>query len=140
MLIAKREIILGLVLSFVYAILSNVANAVWNHIIAPDFEITQHEYPAPVTYPVPPPPPFIIQYEHPASSVEQGDQIVLQDPYAHESLIQPTGVEHDKPVVPLKHLADNSGLTQSKRHSVVKTRSIDRSAGAYRQIMRQFHG
>ena len=80
-------------------------------------------------------------YEQPAKSVDQHRQpVILQDPYTRGFLIQPTGIEHDLPVVSIRHLTDYSDLTPSKPHPSVKTRSINGTMGAYQSIVRRPHG
>ena len=79
-------------------------------------------------------------HEQPALSVDQHRQpVILQDQYTRDFLIQPTGVEHDQPVVSMRHLTDYSDLTLSKSHSSVNTRSINGTMGAYQAIVRRPH-
>ena len=80
-------------------------------------------------------------YEQPEISVDQHRQpVILQDPYSRDFLIQPTGIEHDQPVVSMRHLTDYSNFTLSKSHSSVKTRSINGTMGAYQSVVRRPHG
>ena len=80
-------------------------------------------------------------YEQPEMSVDQHRQpVILQDPYTRDFLIQPTGIEHDQPVVSMRHLADYSDLTPSKPHSSVSTSSINGTMGAYQAIVRRPQG
>ena len=80
-------------------------------------------------------------YEQPAISVDQHRQpVILQDPYSRDFLIQPTGTEHDRPVVSMRHLNDYPDHTLGKPHPSVKIRSINGTMGAYQSIVRRPHG
>ena len=69
-----------------------------------------------------------------------GRPTISQDECPCESIIQPTGVEHDQPVVSMKSLTDFSNNTRGKWHSKIVSRSSAGNAGTYQSIEHQFRG
>ena len=74
-------------------------------------------------------------YQVPAIQYKQPE--ILQDPYSQEFQIRPTGIEHDRPVVSMSHLAAHSGRTQNRRAFISKTPSSNMDLGAYQVIVQK---
>ena len=104
------------ILSITIGSLSLVVGLISLHNFSPDFNSRN-------TYPVP-----AIQYK-------QAE--IRQDPFSREVQIQPTGTEHDRPVVSMSHLANRLGRTQNWRASSLNNPSSDMGLGTYQIITRK---
>ena len=122
----KSEIYAALnIVSILVTILGIFMTVIINSTNFSDYDRRRYQHPSPATY------------SRPTLAIQNEQPIVMHEPYTHDFQIQPTGVEHDRPVIAGLSLTNDSNQIQTGLDSSVRSGSSVVASGAYQLIVRR---